>query len=216
MTYEDPRDKRPSATYAAMGKAACLRELDARKIPFSKVEKAPGVIVPVRLTGPVAGVTYRTDAPDFERAQSAAEVFDCRLVLALADLSKVLVARGIDEVRIASAWRPSKRARAGRQGKRHAGALAVDLVRFGKKRLPGEASRRWITIASDFHGRIGERVCATSERPLPAASKELRAIACEAHAKKTFTSILTPDYDRAHRDHFHVEIRPGVAWSLIL
>ncbi|MFO0587463.1 MAG: extensin family protein [Polyangiaceae bacterium] len=216
VTYEDPRDRRPSATYAAMGKAACLRELGARKIPFSKVEKAPGVIVPVRLTGPVAGVTYRTDAPDFERAQSPAEVFDCRLVLALADLSKLLVARGIDEVRIASAWRPSKRARPGKQGNRHAGGLAVDLMRFGKKPLPGEATRRWISIASDFHGRIGDRVCAAPSRPLSASAKELRTIACEAHARKIFTSILTPDYDRAHRDHLHVEIRPGVDWSLIL
>ncbi len=74
VTYEDPRDHRPSSAYAAMGKAACMKELAARKIPFSKVEKAPGVTSPVRLTGPVAGVTYRSEAPDLERAQSPAEV----------------------------------------------------------------------------------------------------------------------------------------------
>lgn len=216
VTYEDPRDHRPSSAYAAMGKAACMKELAARKIPFSKVEKAPGVTSPVRLTGPVAGVTYRSEAPDLERAQSPAEVFDCRLVLALHDLGKVLVARGIDEVRIASAWRPAKHARSDRPGKRHAGALAVDLLRFGLKMRAGEKARRWISVASDFHGRIGERPCDRAKATLPEAARELRAIVCEAHARRMFTSILTPDYNRAHRDHLHVEIRPDVTWSLLL
>ena len=218
MTYEDPRDPRPSATYAAMGKAACLKALAARKIPFSKVDKARGVVAPVRLAGPVGGVTFRTDAPPAERAASPAEVFDCRLVLALSDWSRVLVARGIDEVRIASAWRPAKgKARGDRIGKRHGGALAVDVLRFGKKLAAGETSRRWLSVANDFHGLIGAPVCAARGREaLPEAARELRALACEAHAKGTFTSILTPSYNRAHRDHFHLEIRPLVEWSLLL
>lgn len=218
VTYEDPRDRRPSAVYAAMDGAACRKALTARKIPFSKVDKARGVLAPVRLAGPIGGVTYRTDAPRWERAASPAEVFDCRLVLALADWSKVLVAHGIDEVRFASAWRPpAGRARGDRPAKRHGGALAVDVLRFGKKPAPGETARRWISVAADFHGRIGAPVCgAPGTASLPEAARELRALACEAHARKTFTSILTPGYDRAHRDHFHLEIRPSVTWSLLL
>ncbi len=201
-----------------MDGAACRKALAARKIPFSKVDKARGVLAPVRLAGPVGGVTYRTDAPAWERASSPAEVFDCRLVLALADFSKVLVEHGIDEVRIASAWRPpSGRTRSDRPAKRHGGALAVDVLRFGKKLARGETSRRWISVATDFHGRIGAPVCAAPRKgKLPEAARELRALACEAHARKTFTSILTPAYDRAHRDHFHLEIRPSVTWSLLL
>jgi hypothetical protein len=172
----------------------------------------------VRLAGPIGGVTYRTDAPAWERASSPAEVFDCRLVLALSDWSKVLTAHGIDEVRIASAWRPSKgRARGDRPAKRHGGALAVDVLRFGKRPAPGETSRRWLSVAADFHGRIGASVCAAEAREkLPEAARELRVLACEAHTRKTFTSVLTPSYDRAHRDHFHLEIRPSVTWSLLL
>lgn len=211
--------KRPSATYAALGRAACLKELRARKIGFVPVEKARGVLAPVRLTGAVAGVLYRTEAPDHERASSPAEVLDCRLVLALSDWSKVLVARGVDEVRIASAWRPPARSwPANRPATRHPGALAIDVKRLGKKLAAGEKVKRWIVVDGDFQGKIGSPVCGPQAVPAPRTpvAKELRAIVCEAGNRRLFTSILTPSYDRAHRDHLHLEITPAVTWSLLL
>lgn len=217
VTYVDPRENRPSATYAAMGKRACLDAVAARKIKVVEVAKARGVRMPVRLDGPIRGVTFRTDAPAIERASSASEVIDCRLVLALDDLAKVLVAHGIDEARFASAWRPAKGGRStDRPRIRHGGALAMDVTRLGKKLAPGETQRRWLTIATDFRGSIGEKVCAAPAPKLPEAARELRAIACETRDRKAFTAILTPAYDRAHRDHLHVEIRPGAGWSLFL
>lgn len=201
-----------------MGKAACLGELSARKIGFASAGSAHGVLAPVRLRGDLGGVTFRTDAPAAERAVSPAEVYDCRLVLALHDWSKVLVAHGIDEVRTGTAWRPPPASWPARKpAVRHPGGLAVDVNRFGKKLGPGEAARRWIRVASDFHGRIGAPVCGAGARgPRSPAAKELRAVVCEAQGLGIFTSILTPSYDRAHRDHLHVEIRPGAGWSLLL
>ena len=92
------------------------------------------------------------------------------------------------------------------------------MKRFGKKLAAGEATKRWIRVAADFHGRIGGPVCgaAVAKMQLPAAAKVLRATACEAKRLGLFTSILTPNYDRAHRDHLHVEIRPGAGWTLLL
>jgi len=173
----------------------------------------------VRLTGDVSGVVFRTDAPAAERVASPAEVFDCRLVLALSDLSRELVRRGIDEVRIASAWRPAKaKSASSAPGKRHAGGLAVDVKRFGKKLAPGEKVKRWLSVESDFHAALGAPLCRDRARSqsLSVPAKELRAIVCAAHDRRLFTSILTPNYDRAHRDHFHVELRPAVDWSLLL
>jgi hypothetical protein len=219
VRYEDPRQNRPSATYAGLGRAACLKELRARKIGFAPAGKAPGVLAPVRLTGAVGGVLFRTEAPDRERAASPAEVLDCRLVLALSDWSKVLLARGVDEVRIASAWRPPARSwPADRPATRHPGALAIDVKRFGKRLAAGESTKRWIVVETDFQGRIGSAVCGPQAVPSPrtAAAKELRALVCETASRKLFTSILTPNYDRAHRDHLHLEITPAVAWSLLL
>lgn len=217
VTYEDPRAPRPSARYAAMDRRACLDALAARKIGVSVIDKARGVLVPVRLTGPVGGVTFRTDAPAIERASSPSEVFDCRLVLALHDLAKVLASHGVDEVRIASAWRPVKSRRStDRPRIRHGGALAVDITRLGKKLGPGETTKRWLTIASDFQASINEPLCVAPRRSLPPSAKELRQITCEARDRKVFTSILTPAYNHAHHDHLHVEIRPKVTWSLFL
>lgn len=219
VRYQDARRDRPAARYAGLGKAACLKELAARKIRFSSAGPARGVLAPVRLPADVGGVAFRTDAPAAERAKSPAEVYDCRLVLALHDWSKVLSSHGIDEVRTITAWRPPpSRWPAGKLAKRHPGGLAVDVKRFGKKLRPGETAKRWLRVETDFHGRIGRPVCGAGagEPRLPAAARELRQIVCEASRKGLFTSILTPSYDRAHRDHLHVEIRPGAGWSLLL
>lgn len=218
VRYVDAHAHRPSARYGAMGKGACMKELKKRKIQVKQVASARGVLAPVRLAGGVGGVTFRSDAPAAERAVSPGEVYDCRLVLALHDWSRVLTAHGIDEARIVTAWRPPPSSwPSGKPAVRHPGGLAVDVKRFGKKAAAGEASRRWLRVESDFHGRIGEPVCGERARKaLPAAAKELRAIVCEAKRLGIFTSVLTPAYDRAHRDHLHVEIRPGAGWSLLL
>ncbi len=218
VRYEDTRTERPSARYAALGKAACFKELSARKIAFRHAGPARGVKAPVRLAGDVGGVTFRTEAPALERAVSPAEVYDCRLVLALHDWSRVLAAHGFDEVRTIAAWRPARAAPAGKLATRHPGGLAVDVKRLGKKPSPGQAEKRWVRVATDFHGRIGGPVCGPSApvARLPQAARELRAVVCEAKRLGIFTSILTPAYDRAHRDHLHVEIRPGAGWSLLL
>lgn len=218
VSYEDFRRSRPSARYAQLDRRACEKELLARKIAFTLVT-ARGVQQPVRLRADISGVTFHTGEKAAARARSPAEVYDCRLVLALSDWSKILAAHGIDEVRTISAWRPSRSTHTeGKLAVRHSGGLAVDIKRLGKKAVRGTTERVWLDIAKDFHGRIGAPVCGAASQTarLPASAKELRAIVCEAKRLGIFTSILTPSYDRAHRNHLHVEIRPGVEWSLLL
>jgi len=219
VRFDDTWQKRPSARYAALSKAACTKELGARKIAFTTVEKARGVLAPVRPSADVGGVLFRTDAPAKERATSPNEVYDCRLVLALHDWSKVLVAHGIDEVRIFSAWRPEAASSADdKLATRHAGGLAVDVRKLGKKLATGEKTKKWWTVESDFHGKIGAPPCGAQARveTLTGVTKELRAVVCEAGEQKLFTSILTPNYNRAHHDHVHLEVTPSVSWSLLL
>jgi hypothetical protein len=202
-----------------MDKGACLKALGARKIAFAPVPHARGVAAPVRLAGALAGVAIRSEAPAIERGASPAEVFDCRLVLALHEWARDLAAAGVDEVRIASAWRPPSASWAkGAPAHRHPGGLAVDVKAFGMKLAKGETKKRWLSVERDFHGRIGAPVCRAEagRAALAGASRELRAIVCNAHDRRFFTSILTPNYDRAHRDHLHLELRRGVSWSLFL
>jgi hypothetical protein len=91
---------------------------------------------------------------------------------------------------------------------RHPAALAMDIWKL-------RANGRWLVIQSDYHGRIDATTCGDgAEAPDPdtEAARELRAIACEAGAAKIFHSILTPNHDEPHNDHFHVDIHVGTPY----
>jgi hypothetical protein len=199
--------------YAAMSRDACLAELGQRHIPFSREEPKRGVKIPVRLTGKVGGVLYRTDYPDSERASVPWEVFDCRLVLSLDDFSTVLREHSVAEVRIFSAWRPpAKSWPMDEWGRRHQGALAIDLRELRKD--TGEV----LNVLKDFHGQLGSTQCAPAAPPptvdCPEA-RELHALVCEASEARIFNSILTPNYNPEHRNHFHLELTPDVDWFML-
>jgi hypothetical protein len=213
-------EKHASTRYAAMDGPTCTAELGRRGVAFTPVAEAVGVRIPVRLPRDVGGVTYRTEAPQHVRDTGPYDVFDCRLVLALSDFSRVLRTHDIEEVRIFSAWRPGSAKQLGdADGTRHAGGLAVDVARFGKRLASGEKERTWLHVEKDFHGRVGAPVCgAGAAPPFPATveAREIRSIACEAADQHFFTAILTPNYDRAHRNHFHLEVTADVRWYLVL
>jgi hypothetical protein len=206
-------DASPASRAARLDENECLRELRERNIHFDKAGPARGVLIPVRLLGPVRGVLFRTDFPDGQRAKVPFEVFDCRLVVALSEWSPTLVAHGIDEVRMFSAWRPpSARFPEGKVATGHPGALAADLRLF--KRKGGQA----FDVEADFHGRIGQRPCGAGAAP-PAPDTEearaLHAIYCAAASGRLFHLMLSPDHDRPHRNHFHVEVRPEARWFIV-
>lgn len=211
--------KHPSTRYAGMRVDACIAELTRRGIEFTPVKRAPGVLGPVRLPKDVGGVVYRTEIASHLRATNPFDVFDCRLVLALHDFSKVLRAHDVEEVLIFSAWRPpGKRWPEGKEGTRHPGALAIDAYRFGKKPASGQTARVWLDVLKDFHGAHGAPPCGTgAAAPSPSTpeAKELRSIACEAADQHLFSAILTPNYNRAHANHFHLEVTPEVRWYLV-
>jgi Extensin-like protein C-terminus len=94
-------------------------------------------------------------------------------------------------------------------GTRHPAGLAIDVGLVHKR------DGRWLTVARDFRGKIGAQTCGAGARvPDEADARELRALVCESAAEGVFTYVLTPDYNAAHADHFHMEIKPGVRWFL--
>lgn len=94
-------------------------------------------------------------------------------------------------------------------GTRHPAGLAIDVGALIKR--DGSV----LSVASHFRGKIGERTCGLGA-PVPesAGARELREIVCGAREAGVFTYALTPNYDAPHADHFHLEIKPGVAWFL--
>ena len=201
----DDRDEPPARRYAAMSQDDCEAELTARGIAFER-DDAEGVLAPVRLKGPLRGVVYRTNLKEEQRETTAWEIADCRLVLALDDFAVILARHDIVEVRHYSMYRKPRR-QDDKVRSQHNGGLAIDPARFIRK------DGTTLVVLDDFKGRRGSKTCGDKARKVsdPAAI-ELRKIICAAVEQKLFTVTLTPNFNRAHRNHFHLEITPGVDW----
>ncbi|WP_437607432.1 extensin family protein [Sorangium sp. So ce834] len=97
----------PAYRYANMTDDEALAELDRRKILYLRVDHAPGVRAPIRLTGRLNGVYYHSVLPPEQRVTSMFEILDARLALALDDFAAVLVRHDIDEVVHYTMYRPN-------------------------------------------------------------------------------------------------------------
>jgi hypothetical protein len=94
-------------------------------------------------------------------------------------------------------------------GTRHPAGLAIDVGLLHKK------DGRWLSVARHFHGQIGNKTCGEGVRiPDNPDARELRALVCESADQGLFTYVLTPNYNAAHADHYHMEIRASVHWFL--
>ncbi len=257
-------ERSPAFRYANATDVEVFAELDRRKILYQRVDVAPGVRAPIRLTGRLHGVYIHSSLPPEQRVTSSFEILDGRLALALDDFAALLERHDIDEVIHYTMYRPnvapppppgkpavkpappvatSKPASKPAPGKvaartpsasrrpattvattitselhhtswappgtRHPAGLAIDVG------VLHERSGRWINVGAKFHGAIGDKTCGDGARsPEDADARELRAIVCEAAALGIFTYVLTPNYNAAHADHLHMEVKPGVRWFL--
>lgn len=206
--YQSPPDvtSTPAYRYGTMTATECEAELAARNVPFVKESATRGVLAPVRLTGPMHGVEYRTNLKAAARATTPYEIADCRLVLALDDFAVILEAHGVVDVRHYSIYRsPGASWPEHKRGLRHNGGLAIDAARF----ILQDGS--FLDVDQHFNGAIGAKTCGEGSGPHPVTAKatELRAILCEAVAQRIFNFHLTPNYNRPHKNHFHLEVTAG-------
>ena len=258
-------ERSPAYTYANMTNEQALAELDRRGILYMHTS-AQGVRAPVRLTARLHGVNFHSAlAPDV-RVESAFEILDARLALALDDFAALLERHDVIEVVHYTMYRPdgsvmsapddisgaansctrampsyakvprqrSKRAElhptdkrsrsehppvrghakpsritCAAPGTRHPAGLAIDVGAFRK------TDGTWLNVARHFGGRVGDKTCGEGVHIADQSeARELRSIVCEAADLKLFTYALTPDYNAAHHDHFHLEIKPAVRWFL--
>jgi len=210
-----PPDPQTTAAYryGQLSRDDCEAELTRRKIDFARESDTRGILAPVRLHGPLHGVTFKTDLKDKARATTPYEVGDCRLILALDDFAaQVLVPHDIVEVRHYSMWRPPPKSWPdGKIGTRHDGAMALDAGRFTDK------DGNVLDVDKDFHGAIDAKTCGEGAAPDPATPEaiRLRSILCDAVDAHLFNVVLTPNYNKPHHNHFHLEVTSGVKWFLV-
>lgn len=210
LAFFPPRVERLRAfRYAELGKKECVAELELRGIPFAKasaktMRKARGIDAPVHLTGALRKVRFEHAHPP--AAPKEGPLMDCRLLLALDDLATIAADRGITSVRYNSVHRKGW----GKKGHRHPAGVAIDVVGFVTE------DGRELDVLDDFEGAgIGSKTCGPEAPEAPAGeARELRELVCALHEQHVFNLILSPHYDRRHKDHLHLEVRRGIKWFL--
>ncbi|HSC86434.1 MAG TPA: extensin family protein [Polyangiaceae bacterium] len=182
----------------------CLQQLRTGQLPFARVGAADGVATPVRMQGPLGDVDFRVPPP-----KTPFGVLDCRLALALNELSPVLRAHEVRSLRIDSFYRPRAKL-PGRKNKKsqHAYGLAADVVSVTLD------DGRTLDIERDFHGQMGKPVCGPDAYLDPPTDEaiRLRNLVCELARGGYFHHLLTPNHDQAHRNHLHLDIKRDNRW----
>jgi hypothetical protein len=203
----------PAFRYANLADEAALAELTRRGIPFVPARPPlPGVRTPIRLTGPLHGVTIRSTLPPAERRTTPFEILDARLALALDDFCALLARHDIVELVHFTIYRPPGELPPNFGGPltRHPGGLAIDLGAVRKR------DGNLLAVGPHWPSNIGAKTCGEGaeelrERP----GRELISIVCEANDEGLFHYMLTPRFDSAHGDHVHLEIKPDTRWFLV-
>lgn len=136
---------------------------------------------PVTLLGPIGEVRLE---PRMLRA-------DCRLLLALHSMLPLLRRHGVSRIRH---WGGHiyKRTPTGHISQ-HAYGLAIDIYEV----VSWKGSKR---VKLDFARGIG---CGGDDPPI------LNRLACEIERQGMFSEVLTPDWDEAHENHFHLALPGG-------
>jgi hypothetical protein len=198
--------------YANLGDAEAIDELNRRGIAWVPASPPlPGVRTPIRLSGPLRGVTIHSTLPEPERRTSAFEILDARLALALDDFCALLARHDVVELVHYTMYRPPGELPPDLTKQiRHPAGLAIDVGAVRK------ADGRWLAIGPHWPSDIGAKTCGEGARELwSRPGREIVSIACEAADLRMFHFILTPHFDAAHADHLHLEIKPETRWFLV-
>lgn len=185
--------------HANLSPAQCRTRLAAKKASFKRQGPTPGIANPLRITGSIGGVRFV--APG---GKSPYGLLDCRLALTLIEFAAFLEERGIVEVLVDNFYRPNARLPSKRAKKsQHAYGLAIDVMALEHR------DGRVFDVEDDWGAGIETEACgpkATLSKPTD-NTVALRNLFCELVQAQLFHHHLTPSYDRAHRNHLHLDIK---------
>ncbi|MBK9035969.1 MAG: extensin family protein [Myxococcales bacterium] len=184
--------------------ASCRAWLDHYGVAYTVGPANQGVADPVTVTTPINGMVYRYLGNSAPRARF---FMDCSLARSLVRAAPHWRSRGVVEVQdigvynyrcIGSGTPPDCPSGMSQ----HAYAKAIDLARFV------HADDTTYTVETDW-------VIDPSTEPTCAATTEdakddwLHKLICALKGDDVWNIVLTPNYNSAHRDHFHVDLTTG-------
>lgn len=194
----------------------CLAELRQQKIRFRPYRADPPedpeeeppppypTPTPVYVKGPIDGVRFTS-------GHNASVLISCELATRLPAFAEILNRHGVDHAVVVSAYRPTPRSSF------HTFGMALDIARFHLReplRGPRGRESEWLSVLHDFLEDREAETCDPAnfgpDSPLGdnERGRRLLAIACELYETGVFSTVLTPNYNPGHRDHYHVDVRP--------
>jgi hypothetical protein len=177
---------------ASQAAADCPSELAKLGVIFSAASRK-GIEYGVSVTGTLGGVRYVGSADD-------PLVIDCSLARSLAEAGPYFTALGITDAHYSSAY-SRRNVRGTNRPSKHSYGRAIDIHRFSG---PDVGSVR---IDQDFEQGLGDAMDCIGA-PLTEGGAVLKVAQCQLIHSGLFSLVLSPDYDDAHHDHFHLEALP--------
>ena len=168
----------------------CYDELDARHITYKKTKK-PGIAKPVEVTSQLGGVEVSGDEP---------LVIDCSLVVSLDEAGRYMKALGMEKAHFASAY-SRRNVRGTNHPSKHSYGLAIDVSSFTG---PDIGTLR---VDKDYEQGLGDAIDCVGQ-PITQGGAILKVLQCQLVRSGLFHLVLSPDYDDAHHDHYHLEAIP--------
>ncbi|MBI5487976.1 MAG: extensin family protein [Deltaproteobacteria bacterium] len=170
----------------------CLAELEEDGLDFPRADRGCRMSAQVEVDGPVEGVTFTGRVRD-----GVAEPLElgCELALRLPRLARVLREAGVRTVVVGEPARFTLRSY-------HRFGLAFDVY---KLELDDGTT---LVVKNDFVLQPDAETCA-GDPPQAAAGAKLREIACALWDERVLSTVITPNYNEGHHDHFHWDVRPG-------
>jgi hypothetical protein len=179
-----------TATAAADPLGDCYDELDARHVTYKKTKK-PGIKKPVEITSTLGGIEVSGYEP---------LVIDCSLAVSLDEAGHYMKALGMTNAHFASAY-SRRNVRGTNHPSKHSYGLAIDVSAFTGPDLGT------LRVDRDFEQGLGDSVDCVGQ-PLTQGGAVLKVLQCQLVRSGLFHLVLSPDYDDAHHDHFHLEVMP--------
>jgi hypothetical protein len=193
----------------------CLERLRGRGVVYQRVE-AKGVVDAVELDGRLNGVLIANGTSQNPTRDPMA----CEFVETLHAFTGLLEERGFDRIgtlgsycyRCCCAWSETNFCRGpedpepecGSSGfSNHSWGRAID-VRYLYK---SDGTVYDVDDPAHFVEWSGpSETCGAALAAQSGVSRELYQLVCEASARRLFSTVLTPNYNDAHRNHFHLDI----------
>lgn len=182
-------EEHPRAVWSIRSSAACLAELRQLGVPHQAWRRFPDPVpTPVKIVGAIDGVTFR------KRRIGSPLFVSCEMAVRMPAIAQIVRRHGVHTVDVLSAYRREP------PQSFHVMGLGLDLSAFHRAGDTLDVERDWVITPN-------VETCAA---PLPAtpAGRALRDIACSLAATRRFSSVLTPNYDEGHYNHFHLDARP--------